>query len=152
MSAASHLRPARSTDAGQTGDILWASGLDTPLRPDLFSAAEAIGVCGRMIDRGWVVVAEDAEGRIIGFLARDGDEVHALYVAREAAGQGVGKALLDQAKAGADRLHLRAYQANRSACRFYRREGFHEIARDAGGQNDCDQPNIHFLWQREGAK
>lgn len=147
MSAGLHLRAAWPTDAGQAGEILWLANPGSALRPDLFSCAEAIALCGDMIDRGWVTVAEDEDGQIIGFLARDGAEIHALYVAHEAAGQGVGKALLDDAKSRSDRLHLRAYAADKSVCRFYRREGFRENGR--GAANDSGQPDIHFIWQKE---
>ncbi|MEO1733432.1 MAG: hypothetical protein AAFR45_07355, partial [Pseudomonadota bacterium] len=48
------LRPARPTDAGTLGDILWSFAECTDWMPELFSAAECIGLCGDMIDRGWV--------------------------------------------------------------------------------------------------
>jgi GNAT superfamily N-acetyltransferase len=50
-----------------------------------------------LVARGWVSVAR-RRGEVVGFLARDGAEVVALYVAREARGQGVGSALLARAK------------------------------------------------------
>ena len=54
-------------------------------------------------------------------------EVTSLFVART--GQGLGKALLDRAKAGRDRLQLWTFVANDGARRFYRREGFRELGR-----------------------
>lgn len=146
MSVPVHLRPARSTDAGHVGEILWRANPGSALRPDLFSCAEAIGLCGDMIDRGWVTVAEDATGCVIGFLAREDDTIQALYVAHAVAGQGVGKQLLDEAKTRVGQLHLRAYQADKAVGRFYRREGFVEQGR--GDANDLRAPDIHFLWQK----
>lgn len=116
--------------------------------PKLYSEVETIAFCGAMIDRGWVTVAE-AEGRIIGFLARDGEEICALYLSREVSGQGVGTRLLDHAKSCSRRLSLRALQANASALRFYRREGFVEVGRGDGTGNDEGLPDVAFLWSSE---
>ena len=97
------LRPARPTDAGTIGDILHRFAAETPWMPELYSGAEAISFCGVMIDRGWVTVAEEG-ARVLGFLARDGPEICALYLAPEARGQGIGKRLLEAAKGGSGHL------------------------------------------------
>ncbi len=49
-------------------------------------------------------------------------KVGALYCLRT--GEGIGKQLLDQAKAGRDYLWLTAHDPNKAAQKFYRREGF----------------------------
>lgn len=49
-------------------------------------------------------------------------KIGALYCLRT--GQGVGKRLLDQAKAGRDFLWLTTHEPNLAAQKFYRREGF----------------------------
>ena len=124
------LRQARSTDAGKLGDILWQnveSGLEIY---DLFSEAEAIACCGRMIDQGWVTVAM-SEDRVAAFLARDGEEIEALYVAQALAGKGVGAMLLEDAMARRDRLRLWVHPSNGGAQRFYRRLGFVEPQKSA---------------------
>ena len=142
------LRSATPLDAGQTGWILHRFAAVTPWMPALHSEAEAISFCGEMIDRGWVTVA--GRGRDVhGFLARDGQQVHALYVAPEACGQGIGKALLDAAKVGQLRLQLQTFQANDGARRFYRREGFAETARSDGAHNDEGLPDITFEWRAQ---
>ncbi|MEL0437165.1 GNAT family N-acetyltransferase [Phycobacter sp. K97] len=145
------LRPARSTDAGQIGEILHGFSKETAWMPDLYTGAETIAFCGEMIDRGWVTVAE-AEGGILGFLARDGGEICSLYVATEACGRGIGKRLLDAAKgqvgteAETLRLSLWTFQANQGAQRFYRREGFAEVRRSDGNRNEEGLPDIEFVW------
>lgn len=139
------LRAAGPTDAGQTGEILWQFRGRAVAAAELFSAAEAIAECGHMIDRDWVTVAQDDEGRILGFIARDGERIHALYVARRAAGQGVGKALLDHAKTRTDRLTLSTGAANRAARKFYRREAFVETPPAAA----TPEAEIHLHWHRE---
>ncbi len=142
------LRSARSTDAGTTGAILHGFTRDNDWMPELHSEAETIAFCGRMIDLGWVTVAE-LRGRVAGFLALNGDEVQSLYLAAEARGQGIGRRLLDHAKALRPTLGLYAFQANHPACRFYERNGFVEVARGDGSENDENLPDIKYIWTRE---
>lgn len=145
------LRPAQPTDAGRCGDILHGFTRDNHWMPDLHSAAETIAFCGEMIARRWVTVAE-LEGRVEGFLARDGTLIHSLYLSRYSRGQGIGARLLAAAKAQSDRLELFAFQANPGAARFYLREGFSEAARSDGRDNDENLPDIKFIWSREAPK
>ena len=143
------LRPARSTDAGATGDILFRFQAETDWMPKLHSGAETIAFCGALIARGWVTVAE-IDGQVIGFLARDDEEICALYLAPEATGQGAGKGLLDHAKTQRDRLFLATFEANTGARRFYEREGFCEAGRGDGTNNDEGLPDIAYLWRGDG--
>jgi GNAT superfamily N-acetyltransferase len=87
-----------------------------------------------------------AEG---GFLARERDEVLALYLAPEVRGRGVGKALLDAAKERRERLTLWVFQRNAGALRFYAREGFAEVERTDGARNDERLPDVRMVWERE---
>jgi len=155
------LRPAQPTDAGATGAILAQFQDDTAWMPRLYSGAETIGFCGEMIDRGWVTVAVRG-ACAIGFIARDEQEVCALYVAGFAQGSGVGRCLLDDAKTRVDRLWLRVFQANTGAQMFYVRAGFDavvyggEVGGEVGGahkhgvDNAENLPEMTYVWQRKG--
>ncbi len=143
------LRPARSLDAGATGDILHGFARENDWMPELYSAAETIAFCGQMIDKGWVTVAEQG-GKVAGFLAVNGTEVHCLYLSPAARNQGIGAQLLNSAKAGRGELALYAFQANTGACRFYERNGFVEVARSDGADNDEHLPDIRFVWRQKG--
>ena len=145
------LRPARSTDAGATGTILHDFSRENDWMPELHSCAETIAFCGRMIDQGWVTVAETQAG-VVGFLALDGTEIHSLYLAAPSRGQGVGQELLEFAKSGQNELSLYAFQANEQACRFYERNGFAEIARSDGSRNDENLPDIRYIWRNKGLR
>ncbi|GAA6200020.1 GNAT family N-acetyltransferase [Aquicoccus sp. SU-CL01552] len=147
-----HLRPARVLDAGAMGDILYGFQAELYGGPTLWSGAETIADCGAMIERGWVTVAEMAGGRVAGFLACDGMEVCALYVTAEARNAGVGQSLLEVAKQGCDRLRLKVLEQNAGARRFYRRNGFIEVGRSDGADNDEGLPDITMEWRREGAR
>jgi GNAT superfamily N-acetyltransferase len=93
----------------------------------------------------WVAVHG---GPICGFLALDAEDclVTSLYLSPAVRGGGVGKALLDQAKAECPQgLGLWTFVANTGARRFYEREGFREVAR-TDGDNDEGLPDILLRW------
>lgn len=139
------LRPARSTDAGKLGAMITHAVEAHAWKPKLHTGAEDIAHAGHLIDRGWVTVATDDRDRVLGFIARDDHLIHSLYVHREAQRLGVGKALLNDAKARTERLDLWTFEANKGAQRFYRREGFAEVQRTAG-ENEEGLPDIRFVW------
>ena len=141
------ITPARSLDAGAVGNILSVSNDEMPWLPRVHSAAEEIMYAGDMIDAGWVRVAK-VDGRVVGFIARHENRVHALYVLPEAQDKGVGTALLQDAKKECDTLRLWSYQANAPAARFYGLRGFIEIERTDGAENEAGLPDIHFEWTR----
>ncbi len=140
------LRPALTTDAGQVAGILSAFIDETPWMPRIHTRAEDLSFAGDMIDRGWVTVAEAAEG-VQGFIAREGDLIHALYVEAEVRGAGCGSALLRRMKAEAKALSLWTFQANARAQAFYRAHGFAEVDRTRG-ENDEGLPDVRFKWRR----
>lgn len=144
-------RPARPTDAGAAGEILYWFTCENDWLPQLYTLAETIAFCGAMIERGWVTIAE-SEGEVLGFMARDGEEICSLYLSRRGRRQGVGQLLLDTAKSGSDRLWLKAFEANQGARRFYRREGFVETGRGTGADNDENLPDITYVWTRESER
>ncbi|MEM8730468.1 MAG: GNAT family N-acetyltransferase [Pseudomonadota bacterium] len=162
-----HLRQGQTLDAGSIGDILHGFETGTPWMPKQHSAAEAVSFCAMMIDRGWVTLAElagdeqdEQDGRvdygdhvvrpaIRGFIARDEEEVHALYVRPGWTGRGIGKALLQDAMARSPRLWLWTFQANHGAQKFYLREGFVESRRTDGAGNDEGLPDIQYSWPAE---
>ena len=149
------IRPAQPTDAGAVAAILSQFIDETDWMPRLYTRAEELSFAGVMVDRGWVDVVEpEGQGAgIAGFMARDAGFIHALYVAQEQRGRGVGRHLLEHAKSGAVRLELNTFQANMGAQRFYARAGFREVGRGDGcGQgsvNDEGLPDIRLIWERD---
>lgn len=143
-----YIRPARSTDAGKIGEILTEGNAAPDWKPNLHSGAEDIAFCGKMIDRGWVRVAVNNDRRIVGFIARDVDEVNTLYVRAVAQGRGVGKQLLREAMQDATRLELWTFQLNTGAQRFYEREGFTVAEKTDGSQNAEKLPDVRYVWEK----
>ena len=144
------LRPARSTDAGSVGAILSEFVETTPWMPNLHSRAEDIGFAGQMIDRGWVTIAEMSQ-KVAGFCAREGTEVHSLFVAKPARSHGIGSAFLQAMKVQSDHLTLWTFQANTRAQAFYARHGFAPIEHSDGARKDEGLPDIRYEWKRETA-
>jgi GNAT superfamily N-acetyltransferase len=144
------LRPARSTDAGRVGAILSQFIDATPWMPRLHSRAQDVAFAGRMIDKGWVTVAEvTPEDAVCGFLALDAGDVAALFVAAELRGSGIGSSLLGHAKAESAALSLWTFEANGGALRFYQRHGFRETARGDGTGNEEGLPDVRLEWRLE---
>jgi ribosomal protein S18 acetylase RimI-like enzyme len=130
--------------------ILWAFTRETPWLPRVRSRGADLRVLVTVVRRGWVRVAR-VRGRIAGFMVREGSRIHALYVCPRARGQGVGRALLTEAKA-AGALDLWVLVANAPARAFYRAEGFAEESYARGGGNDEGLPDILMIWrERNGA-
>lgn len=96
----------------------------------------------------WVA---EHRGDACGFLALDVGQrlVTALYLSPEARGRGIGRVLLDRAKAASPQgLGLWTFVANTGARAFYHREGFREAAR-TDGDNEEGLPDILFRWTPE---
>ena len=125
--------------------ILWAheNELARPRRSD---AALML----RLIRDRSIRVVRDRNG-LVGFIARQGPIVLALYVHPRGQGQGHGSALLHDAKARQPQLELWTLQDNIPARRFYAAHGFFEVARGRGLGNDSGLPDIHLAWQEEAA-
>ncbi len=96
-----------------------------------------------------VFVAESGD-HIAGMVALSPDNmVSALYVHPDHRGKGIGKALLDHAKREATgSIELWTFVANRGAQAFYLREGFNEIRR-TDGDNEEKLPDILYRWERD---
>ncbi|MEG0186593.1 MAG: GNAT family N-acetyltransferase [Stenotrophomonas sp.] len=79
-----------------------------------------------LLGQGGCVVAEDAQGGLLGFGVFDaaGNEVDALFVDPDRGGQGVGQALMQRLLAMADPLRDVVLSASLNAVPFYQRQGF----------------------------
>ena len=140
------LRPARDADCPALGDILqdWIEA--TPWMPVIHSRQETHGFLRLLHARTRITVpCGDPVG---GFLARDGEEIDAFYLAPASRGRGIGTALMRAAQARSMRLHLWCFQANTGAQRFYARHGFTEIARSDGAGNEEKLPDLRLEWSR----
>ena len=120
---------------------------ETPWMPRLHTRDENEGFL-RMLAAGHVLRVARLNGAPAGFLARRDGEVDALYLAPGARGQGLGAALLAEAKAAEDALGLWTFQANVGARAFYARQGFAETRLTDGAENDERLPDVRLEWRR----
>lgn len=140
-------RPARPDDARAIATFYRDIREDTvPVIHDL--EAITAWIRDQRIARGSSWVVEDGD-EIIGWLDVWGDDLDQLYLKRGYQGRGLGKRLVDHAKAPSlGRLELFTFQVNEGARRFYRREGFAEVAWGDGSQNEEGEPDVKLVWQR----
>ena len=78
----------------------------------------------------------------------EGNYVAGLFVRQDARSRGVGKELLDCAKAHRTQLSLSVYRKNERAAAFYQREGFVVLA--AGVDANTGEPEYTMAWNRLG--
>lgn len=126
MSAAFILRAMRPDDAGPAAEIHRRSRAASmpflaPQDPDMLLDYVRL----RLSQHGFVRMLAERDGRILGYFAVWGDLIDAFYVCPDHWGQGVGSALMRQAK----KLHphglrLRVLERNAIARRFFERHGF----------------------------
>ncbi len=69
----------------------------------------------------------EEEGRVVGFIALIGNEVGAIFVSPRRQGRGVGRALMDHARASRDHLDVEVFEANEIGRAFYDAYGFEVI-------------------------
>ena len=101
----------------------------------------------------WICCGERPMGRarltgsIVGFMALVGNDVDQLYVLPGYYRRGVGRKLLDLAKARSpSRLLLYTFQRNRRARAFYESQGFRIIDMTDGLRNEEKEPDIRYEW------
>lgn len=137
------------SDAADLGLILGDWIRETGWMPVLHSREDDRVFLGGLIETHLVRVVRHGE-TTLGFIARKGGEIDALYLGSAARGRGIGKALVDEVKATEPLASLWTFQANTGAIAFYRREGFIEAERTDGRGNDERLPDIRMTW-RSGA-
>ena len=94
----------------------------------------------------WVA---EKDSEVAGFLARRGQLVDQLFVRIDHQRQGIGTVLLDKAREQSpDRLHLYAFQSNRSACAFYERRGFKAVCYGVSPPPESE-PDVEYEWQTD---
>jgi GNAT superfamily N-acetyltransferase len=142
------LRAARPEDVETIADLFARSrAAALPFLPILHSRDEDIAFFGTYIDNERMTVAQ-AGGTIAGFMAETPGWIEQLYLDPDRRRQGIGRRLVDQAKARQDALRLWCFADNVDGQRFYQAQGFAEERRTAG-ENEARLPDILFRWRRE---
>ncbi|MEM8850511.1 MAG: GNAT family N-acetyltransferase [Pseudomonadota bacterium] len=139
------IRQATQADAPACAAILDAWIDATPWMPRIHPSDDVVRYFRKTVlpeRRVWVVGQP-----LSGFLALDEDagDITALYLAETARGQGFGRRLLGAAKTVATQLTLWTFVANTGAQRFYAANGFKQIDR-TDGDNEEGFPDLRYRW------
>lgn len=117
--------------------------------PELHTVGEDREFIASVILPACEVTLVENEGKILAFLAREGEEIRLLYTHPDYIGQGAGSLLIEAAKkSGVLALELWCFQANRRARRFYERHGFRAERFTDGANNEEKMPDIRYRWER----
>lgn len=139
------LRPALASDADDIARVMRASLDSLSWMPLLHTPEEDRAfVRGHLLPNQNVTVAE-VGGRIVGFIAVDGEWIEQLYLDPPWTGRGIGSRLLAVATAGMPVSKLHCFQANEGARRFYERHGFRAEAFGDGSGNEEGLPDITYV-------
>ena len=101
-------------DASQIAHPFWTHDLFEQERRDISQKFLPIA-------ETWVF---EREGRVVGFISLLGNEVGGIFVAPARHGQGIGRTLMDHARASRDHLKLEVFEANKIGRAFYDAYGF----------------------------
>jgi GNAT superfamily N-acetyltransferase len=141
-------RPAMAADADAVAAVLSSSFRLLTFLPMLHTAGEYREFVENVVLNQCEVMVAESAGRVVSFLARDGEEIRLLYTHPDFIGKGAGSLLLDGAKASGDALELWCFQANTAARRFYERHGFKAVRFTDGADNEEKTPDVRYRWER----
>jgi GNAT superfamily N-acetyltransferase len=98
----------------------------------------------------WVAVEDEPDAgmeRVLGMMTLAPGWLEQLYVDPNRLGEGIGRLLLEHAKALQPNLLLWTFQVNARARRFYERNGFVPVQMTDGAGNEERQPDVQYAWK-----
>lgn len=143
------LRDASTEDAAAIAAVFWPARRLLKFLPDLHTIAEDRCFIEHVVLKECAVTVAQADGRIVAFLGRHGDEIRHLYSTHpDWLGRGAGSLLIERAKAaGMPALELWCFQANARARRLYETRGFRAIRFTDGLDNEEKAPDVRYRWE-----
>lgn len=140
------LRPADESDAEAVAEVHLAARRSAAMPPGVHTDAEVRAWLATRVaeDETWVA---EVDGGVAGYARLTQTWLDDLYVAPSYAGQGLGSALLDVAKAQRPNgFCLWVFEMNHPARQFYARRGLVELERTDGEANEERVPDIRMAW------
>ncbi len=121
-----------------------------PDMPVLHTPEEHLAFYSNVVFPKSEIWATEQAGTITGFIVFRPGWLDHLYVRPAHQRRGIGSTLLALALASAERLRLWTFQCNQDARLFYERHGFRIERETDGASNEERQPDVLYLWEREG--
>jgi GNAT superfamily N-acetyltransferase len=142
-------RQATLDDAGGIAAVFSSSLRLLTFLPMLHTVEEDRQFIENVILKECEVIVAEADGGIVSFLARNGEEIRLLYSHPDFIGSGAGSLLLDAVKkSGVAALELWCFQDNERARRFYEERGFRAVRFTDGRDNEEKVPDVRYRWER----
>jgi putative acetyltransferase len=138
------IRLYRAADLDQLLDT-WAtaSAVAHPFLSADFLAAERENIPNVYLPIAETWVYEQG-GRVVGFLALIGNEVGAVFVHPDSQRHGIGRALMDHARARRPELEVDVFAANAIGQAFYSRYGFQLVERKVHEETGFDMLRLRL--------
>lgn len=142
------ITPYISKYAGQTVKM-WRDSKEQAIgQKEMHSFDNHIYFLDHILSQDFQIEIALLDEKVVGMIAFNKDEISQLYIHREYQGIGIGKILLDKAKAqSSGRLTLYTFEVNKGAQQFYERNGFKIIGR--GHENEENLSDIQYEWVSE---
>jgi GNAT superfamily N-acetyltransferase len=143
------IRRAGPADAAEIGDVFVESLETLTFLPQLHTREEHRRFIGETVPRDHEIwVAEDENGRLVGFAAIGEHTLGHIYVHPEVHGTSIGSALLAKTKElRPGGFTLWTFPQNERACRFYERHGLHPIQFTDGSGTEEKIPDVQYEWR-----
>jgi putative acetyltransferase len=150
MSEQVNLREASDSDGQEIASLFRLTRRENlPYLPELHSSEEDLEYFKKIIEDQSVIVSQIGE-EVVGFCAYKDNWLNHLYIIPKHQHRGIGKSLLDQAKADNNKLNLWVFQRNTNAIDFYEKNGFELLELTDGLNNEENEPDAHYVWQNPG--
>jgi GNAT superfamily N-acetyltransferase len=142
------LRPAEPRDADEIAEVHTVSMRTAmPYLPELHTNEETRGWVAEVVLPQQEVWVAEADGRVVGVAALEGDMVEQLYILPHYQRIGIGSALFEKVKALRPRgITFYAFQRNTRARDFYERRGCVAVAFGDGAENEEGEPDVLYRW------
>ena len=141
------IREFTPADADRVMDIWLSGNLQAhAFVPFAYWYAQYDAVRQGILDAEVYVYADDRTGAVMAFIGLVGNYIAGLFVDEQARNQGIGKALLNAAKAHRSTLTLDVYQKNSRAVGFYEQAQF--AIQSRGLDADTNEVEYHMIWRR----
>jgi GNAT superfamily N-acetyltransferase len=141
------IRRAKPEDVPEIATLFRRSYGTLTFLPTLHTPEEDRAHLAGVVAKQDVWVAEE-DGRVVGFIALDGDLGTFFYVEPEAHGRGIGSALFEEARnARPAGFSFWVFQANDRARRFYEKRGCAAVELTDGSGNEEKEPDVRYEWK-----